>query len=411
MADFMTGAPAVSPLTPRKEDCNRELNALLRSIAERWKIDLPIREEPYSPSKSTTNSFAGERCFKIIRFLFFKARHALDGAINAFEVRAREVAPGWALKPLQDVGTLPGRQPPQAFVELLLPYLEIEYRVVKQELAGSRAAYNAVCSPHRGRITETQNMNNNAIPGNSVSEDAFWRPDYSARDSPNTAHSKKRSREVISERAPTPKWLRARLDASSAMPSRVHTRVLTPDPREDTHNPQDGFTSPPWPSRPGRSIAATETRKSFSGRNDFANPGFNTANLNAHTSFNTTLPSANTSFNTTIPSANTSFNCVENSLLTPFTSFNSIDDAAARDSQQLPIRRQRQLNIGTDKMELDKELALNDLPSYPRLNVRTDTPPSGYFSGPLPALLTKEQPLESYLIARLNEFSPFSTFD
>jgi len=98
------------PTTPTKK--GEEVNRLLQSLNTRWGLRLPVRNTPYSPSKTVNPEGRSERIYQKIRFLYFKNEDALQWARTQFEDHAQQQQPSkWIFKPLGDTDTLPVRRP------------------------------------------------------------------------------------------------------------------------------------------------------------------------------------------------------------------------------------------------------------------------------------------------------------
>lgn len=98
------------PVTPSKQ--KEDPRTTINHLNSRWKLDL--REEdlcsPYSESAEVPAE-PSRLCVKIVRFLFYQNRPALESVISNFEEWARGIASAWRWKPRQERGTLPLRQP------------------------------------------------------------------------------------------------------------------------------------------------------------------------------------------------------------------------------------------------------------------------------------------------------------
>ena len=119
-----------SPKTPvkRRDD---ELNLFLRNINVRWGLNLPVREEDYSPSQVARSSPCREQCTMYIKYLFFQDRQTLYEVIDSFGGVVNKSSPGWTVKPLQEGGTLPGLSAQERLTVHLLDHIKPEFERVK----------------------------------------------------------------------------------------------------------------------------------------------------------------------------------------------------------------------------------------------------------------------------------------
>lgn len=98
------------PVTPSKQ--KEDPRITIRHLNSKWKLDL--REEdlasPYPKSVTAPQQPPPQLCVKIIRFLCYQNKRALERAISNFEEWARAIATEWRWKPRQERGTLPLRK-------------------------------------------------------------------------------------------------------------------------------------------------------------------------------------------------------------------------------------------------------------------------------------------------------------
>ena len=118
------------PKTPvkRRDD---EVMIFLRNINIRWSLDLPVREEKYSPSQVARSSPCREQCAMYIKYLFFQDRPTLYKLIDSFDEVIKESRPGWTVKPSQEGGTLPGVGAQERLTVHLLEHIKPEFDRVK----------------------------------------------------------------------------------------------------------------------------------------------------------------------------------------------------------------------------------------------------------------------------------------
>lgn len=96
------------PSTPSSRKANAEINKIVYGLAQQWNLPLPIRDESWSPSKSTKEHI-DEQILSCIRFLFFKDRSALDNVITQFEQHAKTIQSDWRFKPRGESDVVPSR--------------------------------------------------------------------------------------------------------------------------------------------------------------------------------------------------------------------------------------------------------------------------------------------------------------
>ncbi|KAI9725023.1 MAG: hypothetical protein M1812_000299 [Candelaria pacifica] len=97
------------PSTPKKT--SDELNEYIRSLSESWALQLPLRQDIWSPSSRSRNerntNNEAFRCVAHIRYLFYKRPTALQGVRISLSEYARGHVTDWKFKPRQEPGTLP----------------------------------------------------------------------------------------------------------------------------------------------------------------------------------------------------------------------------------------------------------------------------------------------------------------
>jgi hypothetical protein len=81
------GAPATAPNTPRKT--GKELNELIRSLEDEWRLGLDVHNKLLSPDKRS-DTLQG-KVYGQIQRLFFSSPTALGTALDGF----RQIAPGF----------------------------------------------------------------------------------------------------------------------------------------------------------------------------------------------------------------------------------------------------------------------------------------------------------------------------
>jgi hypothetical protein len=123
------GGPAASlplPGTPHRRGA--DIDNLIRSLEDKWKIGLKLRCTEWSPKKSAGDDVA-DKIYGIVKRLFFSSQRALDDAINTFEQTAPRTAPrdrlGLLYRALKDgVGPVsrtgtPKNDPPKSLASVL----------------------------------------------------------------------------------------------------------------------------------------------------------------------------------------------------------------------------------------------------------------------------------------------------
>ena len=103
------------PVTPSKQ--KEDPRTTINHLNSRWKLDLREADLCSSHSKSAeVPAEPSQLCVKIVRFLFYQNRPALERVISNFEEWARGIASAWRWKPRQERGTLPLRQPEESML-------------------------------------------------------------------------------------------------------------------------------------------------------------------------------------------------------------------------------------------------------------------------------------------------------
>lgn len=97
------------PTTPTKK--GEGINRLVRSLNTSWRLRLPDRTAPISPSKVVNPDSRGEKIYRLICFLYFQRHEALMWACERFESHAQQQSTQWVYKPGAETDTLPSRQP------------------------------------------------------------------------------------------------------------------------------------------------------------------------------------------------------------------------------------------------------------------------------------------------------------
>jgi hypothetical protein len=83
------GGPAAPlPGTPRHHGAGAAIDDLICSLEKEWKVGLKTRGAEWSPQKSNVGDTPDKIC-ALVKYLFFRARPALDDAIREFEGLAR----------------------------------------------------------------------------------------------------------------------------------------------------------------------------------------------------------------------------------------------------------------------------------------------------------------------------------
>jgi hypothetical protein len=143
-----TGSPAASlplPGTPHRIRRGADLDNLIRSLENKWKIGLKLRGAEWSPKKSAGDDVA-DKVYGIVKRLFFSAQPALNDAIHSFEELAPRTAPREHLgllhrtllsKIKKDIG-MPKNDPPKSLASaltgkytLVFPYRSVDIRDLK----------------------------------------------------------------------------------------------------------------------------------------------------------------------------------------------------------------------------------------------------------------------------------------
>lgn len=96
------------PSTPSSRKANAEITKIVYDLTQQWNLQLPIRDESWSPSKSTKEHI-DEQILSSIRFLFFKNRLALGSVITQFEQHAKSIRSDWRFKPRGESDVIPSR--------------------------------------------------------------------------------------------------------------------------------------------------------------------------------------------------------------------------------------------------------------------------------------------------------------
>ena len=102
-----------APKTPSKTR-DDGINSIVKTLCAKWGLKLPIRDTPWSPSKIPHPGAVEEKVLGKIRFLYFKDRDALDGAIKQFEEHAHYIYSKWKFKPRAELDVLPSLAPSES---------------------------------------------------------------------------------------------------------------------------------------------------------------------------------------------------------------------------------------------------------------------------------------------------------
>jgi hypothetical protein len=76
------------PETPQKQPPGAELNDLIRSLEAECRLGLQVRDESWSPSKTTANPSLADKVYGQIKHGFFRFRPTLYRSIEAFKQQA-----------------------------------------------------------------------------------------------------------------------------------------------------------------------------------------------------------------------------------------------------------------------------------------------------------------------------------
>jgi hypothetical protein len=126
--------PLPLPGTPHHIRRGADIDNLIRSLEDKWRIGLKLRSAEWSPKKSagSTDDLA-DKIYGIVKRLFFSAQPALNDAINTFEEQASRTAPRERLRllyrillsktkkdggPVSRTGT-PKNEPPKSLASAL----------------------------------------------------------------------------------------------------------------------------------------------------------------------------------------------------------------------------------------------------------------------------------------------------
>ena len=95
------------PQTPKKAD--EGISGIIRDLSARWALQIPPRNEPYSPSRDSRPERVEDQVHFGIKWLYYRNRDALDFAIAQFEKHAVGLSSQWQFKPYGDLDVLPVR--------------------------------------------------------------------------------------------------------------------------------------------------------------------------------------------------------------------------------------------------------------------------------------------------------------
>ena len=96
------------PSTPSSNQADADIYNIVLDLNQQWKLQLPIRDSTWSPSKSCSKS-SDQQIHSCIRFLYFKDRSTLDDSIEQFRRHASVLKSDWQFKPRAEADLLPTR--------------------------------------------------------------------------------------------------------------------------------------------------------------------------------------------------------------------------------------------------------------------------------------------------------------
>jgi hypothetical protein len=85
-----TTISSLPPYTPRRPKSGIDIDNLILSLEDEWRLGLKVRGPLWSPQKADKKSTA-EKVYGLVQRLFYSAGPALDSALDMF----REAAPGF----------------------------------------------------------------------------------------------------------------------------------------------------------------------------------------------------------------------------------------------------------------------------------------------------------------------------